>query len=94
MDGIVHGVAKSLTQLSSFHFHFLFQGTLGSGCRGKRTWWSSESLCLEVMSIVSAYISLAKASHMVAQELNRAGMYHRLKGGALPGVETRIFSNE
>ena len=82
MDGIVHGVAKSLTQLSNFHFHFLFQGTLGSGCRGKRTWWSSESLCLEVMSIVSAYISLAKASHMVSQ------------GGTLPGVETRIFSNE
>ena len=26
MDGIVHGVAKSRTQLSNFHFHFLMGG--------------------------------------------------------------------
>ena len=82
MDGIVRRVAKSWTQLSNFHFHFLFQGTLRSAGRGKGTWWSSGSLCLEVMSIMSAYISLAKASHMVSQ------------GGALPGAETRISSNE
>ena len=26
MDSIVHGVAKSRTQLSDFHFHFLYNG--------------------------------------------------------------------
>ena len=42
MDCIVHGVAKSQTQLSDFHFHFLFRETLTcefpstcrSPCRG------------------------------------------------------------
>ena len=30
MDGIVHGVAKSQTQLSNFHFHFSFSATKDS----------------------------------------------------------------
>ena len=36
MDYIVHGVAKSQTQLSDFHFHFPVVRTLCSHCRRPR----------------------------------------------------------
>ena len=58
MDGLVHGVTKSRTRLSD-----------GGG---GGAWQSSERPCLEATSVPSAYISLAEARHMVAQELNRA----------------------
>ena len=32
MDCIVHGVAKSRTRLSDFHFHVLFLAVLGLHC--------------------------------------------------------------
>ena len=32
MDRIVHGVAKSRTQLSNFHFHFPIHGPFGWSC--------------------------------------------------------------
>ena len=34
IDGIVHGIAKSWTQLSNFHFHFMMQGSGGPALWG------------------------------------------------------------
>ena len=79
---LLHGYLYSRTLAEGA---FSGWGTLGSGGRGKKTWWNSESLCLEVMPITSAHISLVKTSHMVTQEFNRAVAYNLLIGRGSAG---------
>ena len=45
MDCIVHGVTKSQTQLSDFHFHFHKDGHWSIRC-GKCEWMSNHGACL------------------------------------------------